>query len=196
MFCDNIVSREVRDKLSQFCALLIKWNKVINLVSTNSLEDLERRHILDSLQLLRYIPKQKVSVVDLGSGAGFPGVVLSICGIAKVTLIESDCRKAAFLLQAAKLSSGDVEVINDRIENVANLSCDVITSRAFTDLGSIFTFAKNIQVNGKYLLHKGKSCEKEIYEARKHWLFNLQVHGSITSEEGKILEITDVAPIL
>ena len=190
----EVVSRENKYKLRQYIDLLIKWNKAINLVSSNSIKDIERRHILDSIQLLNYIEKKDISVLDLGSGAGLPGVVLSICGIKKMVLVESDERKAAFLLQASKISPELIEIKNSRAETLPADSYDVVVSRAFADLSSILNYCRNIEVKEKFLLLKGKTYEEEIIQARKHWLFKVKIHDSITSIEGKILEITNLKP--
>ncbi len=194
MFDAEVVSRENNDKLRQYIDLLIKWNKTINLVSSNSIKDIERRHVLDSVQLLNYIAKKDISVLDLGSGAGLPGIVLSICGIKKIVLVESDERKAAFLLQASKISSELIEIRNSRAETLPISSYDIVISRAFTDLSSIFNYCRSIEVKEKFLLLKGKTYEEEIIQARKHWLFKVKIHDSITSIDGKILEITNVKP--
>ncbi|MDG1437237.1 MAG: 16S rRNA (guanine(527)-N(7))-methyltransferase RsmG [Rickettsiaceae bacterium] len=185
-----------REKLTEYCELLIKWNNVINLISSKTVPEVLERHVNDSIQLLSFIKDKNISIVDLGSGGGFPGIVLSIAGIKKVTLIESDSRKAAFLLQAAKLSHNKVEVINDRIENITGLECDIITSRAFADLNKIFDLSQNIKVKDKYLLHKGQKYMEEITDAQRLWLFDSKDHDSITSDSGKILEIQNVIRIL
>jgi len=190
---DEYVSRDV---FKRYHELLLKWNQTINLVSSNSLDEFIERHIIDSLQLLKYLPDKNIEIIDLGSGAGLPGIILSLAGIKKVTLIESDSRKAAFLLQASKLSSEKIEIINDRIENVNDLECDVLTSRALADLDSLLGYNQTILVRDKYLLHKGEFYQKEIDEAKKHWLFNVNVHDSITSKYSKILEIIDISPIV
>jgi len=194
MLNSEFVSRENQDKLQQYIDLLIKWNKTINLVSSNSIKDIEQRHILDSIQLLNYIAKKDISVLDLGSGAGLPGIVLSICGIKKVVLVESDERKAAFLLQASKISSESIEIKNSRVETLSAVSCDIVISRAFADLSSIFDYCRHIGVKEKFLLLKGRAYKEEIVQARKHWLFKVNIHDSITSIDGKILEITNVKP--
>ena len=192
----SFVSREVYQKLIEYHDLLLKWNSVINLVSSNSIHEILQRHILDSMQLLKFIEDKDISIIDIGSGAGLPGIILSVCGIKKVTLVESDSRKAAFLLQASKISSGEIEIINDRIENITGLECNIVSSRALADLNEIFELSRNIEIADKYLLHKGESYKKEISDARKHWLFNVKVHDSITSNQGKILEIINVSHIL
>ena len=188
----ELVSRETLDKLNLFTNLLKKWNNSINLVSNNSIENVEQRHILDSVQLLNYIENKNISILDLGSGAGFPGIILSICGIKKVTLVESDSNKCAFLRQAAKISSDEIIILNDRIEKAPNLSCDILTSRALCNLNLIFGYTQNIKITHKCLLHKGISYESEIQEAHKHWLFKLSIHDSISSHGSKILEVNDI----
>jgi 16S rRNA (guanine527-N7)-methyltransferase len=194
MFDNESVSRENRDKLLEYSHLLTKWNKQINLVSSDSIKDIEQRHILDSVQLLNYIKEKDITILDLGSGAGLPGLVLSICGIKRAILVESDERKSAFLLQASKISSESIEIKNSRVEALSDLSCDIVVSRAFADLNSIFNYCKNIIVRSKFLLLKGKTYKNEIAEAKKHWLFKVKIHDSITSAEGKILEIINVKP--
>ena len=187
----DFVSREAFEQIVEFEKLLLKWKKTINLISEKTSEDIMNRHILDSLQLLPLIDLD-AKIIDFGSGAGFPAIILSIAGIENITLIESDSRKTAFLLQASKLSNNNIRVINDRIENIDNLECDIVTSRAFAELNSIFEYSSKIKIRNKFLLHKGAGYKNEILKAQKHWLFNKTVHDSITSETGKILEITDL----
>lgn len=190
------VSRESYERLQEYICLLLKWNKSINLISSKTVNDVMRRHILDSLQLLKFIDSKDITVLDFGSGAGFPGVILSISGIKKVILIESDERKSAFLLQASKLSEGNVEIINDRIETLSNLKCDIITSRAFANLSKIFELGNKFSVSDKYLLHKGDKYYDEIEGTRKEWLFDINIHDSITSGSGKIIEVKNLVQIL
>lgn len=189
---ENFVSREVYARLVEYSELLVKWNKTINLIAPGDVNEVLDRHVLDSLQILRFIKDKDISIIDLGSGSGLPGVVLSIAGVKKVTLVESDSRKCAFLLQAAKLSDNRIEIMNERLEGISGLECDIVTARAFADLDKVFSLSQGISVCDKYLLHKGKKYLDEIALAEKHWLFNRIVHDSITSEDGKILEITDL----
>lgn len=181
-----------REMINEYKDLLLKWNKTINLISKNDIDKIQERHFEDSMQLIGFIPNEYVSIIDVGSGAGFPGVILSMMGVNEMTLIESDSRKAAFLAQAIKLSSNSVQILNERVENINDLVCDIITSRAFAGLDTIFNHTKNITVKDKYLLHKGESYQKELDEAAKHWLFNVNIHDNITFNKGKILEITDL----
>ncbi|MGC0372289.1 MAG: hypothetical protein DGJ47_001000 [Rickettsiaceae bacterium] len=193
MLQKNNVSCGTSERLSLYVDLVKKWNAKINLVSINALNEFQMRHIDDSLQLLNYISINQ-SVIDLGSGGGLPGVVLSISGVRNVSLIESDERKASFLIQATNIIPNDciMNVINERIEKLDGLSCDVITSRAFAELNKIFEYSRKIKVRDKYLLHKGENYQQEIDRASRDWLFNINIHDSLTSERGKILEIKNV----
>jgi len=174
------VSREVKKLLEQYQKLVLKWNHAINLISKNSSREFWLRHIVDSLQLLKYIDDKNISIIDVGSGAGLPGIVLSIAGVKEVTLIESDERKCMFLFQASKISPNKVKILNKRVEDVY-LECDILTSRAFASLDKIFSYTKNIKVKNKYLLLKGENYLQEFKSECK-------VHDSITSKKGKILE--------
>ncbi|WP_425363210.1 16S rRNA (guanine(527)-N(7))-methyltransferase RsmG [Candidatus Tisiphia endosymbiont of Hybos culiciformis] len=191
MYYYSNVSREVLDALEKYQSLTLKWNKTINLVSCNTERDFWVRHILDSLQLMKYINDQNIHLIDVGSGGGFPGIVLSIAGIKNVTLVESDVRKSVFLLQASKISSNKVNVVNQRIENV-KLDCDILTSRACTQLEKIFVYTKHINVKNKYLLFKGEQYQKEIEIAKKRWSFCHSMYDSETSDNSKILEISNI----
>ncbi|MFP3033966.1 MAG: 16S rRNA (guanine(527)-N(7))-methyltransferase RsmG [Candidatus Tisiphia sp.] len=188
--CRN-VPREILDALEKYQSLTLKWNKTINLVSCNTEREFWVRHILDSLQLMKYINNQNIHLIDVGSGGGFPGIVLSIAGIKNVTLVESDVRKSIFLLQASKISTNKVNVVNQRIENV-KLDCDILTSRACAQLEKIFVYTQHINVRNKYLLFKGEQYQKEIEIAKKRWSFCHSVYDSETSNNSKILEISNI----
>lgn len=177
------VSRGVLDR---YVALLLKWNKAINLISESTEKDVWNRHIEDSLQLMNFLDMSD-NICDVGSGAGLPGIVLSIAGVKNVTLVESDQRKASFLLQARKLSSNKIDVINDRVEN---LDCifDVVISRAFAEISEIF-----LKVRARrYLLLKGKRYKEELDRASQKYTFDYHEHHSITSIDGVILDIKNV----
>lgn len=168
-----------------FLELLLKWNEKINLVSkSNTKEMMWDRHIEDSKSLIDFIDFEDV-IVDVGSGAGFPGVVLSICGAKNVILVESDERKAAFLLQASKISGNKIEILNQRVENL-ELKCDILTSRAFASIDDILNLCHNIEVRKKVLLLKGNSVMMEIEDALKNWHFKYQMHKK---NNGWIIEL-------
>lgn len=171
-----------RETFLGYVELLEKWNKKINLVAKE--EDIWRRHILDSAQLFEFIdPKDKI--IDVGSGAGFPGVILSLMGAKDVTLIESDVRKSAFLLQAAKLSPNKITVVNERIEKL-ELECDILTCRAFASIDNILNLCQTIKVGKKLLLLKGQKAMIEIEEAKANWQFESQMQQN---DNGWVVEI-------
>lgn len=174
-----------REIFQGYIALLLKWNNSINLISKNiTIEELWSRHIYDCLNLLEFI-KTTDKIIDVGSGGGFPGIVLALCGVKDITLIESDIRKAAFLLQASNLCGNKVTILNDRVENL-DLECDVLTSRAFAPLSNILDLCSNIKVRKKCLFLKGKKAMLEIDKASELWSFNYKMHEQ---KEGSIVEL-------
>lgn len=178
-----------RGTIDSYINLLLDWNKKINLISIKNMEDLINRHILDSLQLNKYIRKDQ-NVCDVGSGAGFPGLMLSYAGVKKIHLVEKVGKKANFLIVASALSMNQVIVHNSSVENILIDSCDVITSRGFSSLDNIFLATKNIyREQTKYILQKGKNIEEEIKNALENWSFEYIMHKSETSEEGCILQV-------
>ncbi len=188
MHLNDFVSRELIEKYKH---LVLKWNKKINLISPKSVNDIEIRHFLDSAQLLKLIKKDD-TVIDFGSGGGFPGLVLSFGGVEEVTMVESDERKCAFLEIASKLTKNNVTIINSRIEKIDKKEYNILTCRAFAEISKVFEYSLNVIIKKKILLHKGKLHEKEIEAASRDWLFDYKIHDSITSEEGKIIEISNL----
>lgn len=199
-FCDTYnVSRETYSKLELYCQTLIEWQNKINLVSNNSLQDVWNRHFADSAQLFKLIPDDAKNLLDIGSGAGFPGMVLAIISnektpYLKTTLVES-IKKKTLYLNYVKESIGvkNIEIINDRAESIKNQKYDVITSRAVTALANLLAYAeKLLKKNGICIFPKGANYQKEIDDAKKIWNFSLDVVQSSTSEEGKILIISNL----
>lgn len=174
-----------------YAALLVKWNQAINLVAKTTIDDLFVRHIEDSAQLYTLLDPEDV-VVDLGSGAGLPGVILSYMGVREVYLVESDKRKAAFLHEASRISPNKVTIINDRIENVTHLQPTVITARALAPLTKLLEFAVNIGFTKKCLFLKGKNYQSEIDEAQIKYNFKYNVYNSTTENNSCILEIREI----
>ena len=196
MIIDNLnVSREVKEALLNYQNLLLKWNKAINLISRNSEKDIWARHILDSLQLLKYIDFLD-NIIDIGSGGGFPGIVLSIGGVKNIALVESDKKKSVFLARAAKLSLNKIIIIDKRVDEKFTMNCDILTSRGVSSINNILEVTTGIKIQKKMLLLKGKNYEKEITEAQKNWLFDINLHDSITSREGKIVEISNIKKLV
>ncbi|WP_108813323.1 16S rRNA (guanine(527)-N(7))-methyltransferase RsmG [Loktanella sp. Alg231-35] len=189
------VSRETIADLESFAALTTKWTQKINLISRNTSDAIWDRHIVDSVQIYRYAPKVFTKWVDLGSGGGFPGIVMAILGKARhpeaqFTLIESDQRKAAFLRTAARDLSLKVDVIAKRVGDVAPQEADVVSARALAPLSALLGMtSRHLHTDGVALLPKGKQAQQEIAEAQKSWRFQLEDHASFTDPEACILAI-------
>lgn len=195
------VSRETRADLERFAALLKKWQRSINLVAPNTLDDLWARHIEDSLQLLPLLPETARVLVDLGSGGGFPGLVLAIAlkptrPDARMTLIESDARKGAFLNEAIRATGANAHVITGRIDDVAPSGADVVTARALAPLRRLLGFAaRHMAPEGTALLQKGGKVHEELAAARADWHFDYALYPSLTSEDGVILQIRELSDV-
>lgn len=197
----NNVSRETIEKLKAYEASLHEWQAKFNLVSNASLEDAWNRHFLDSIQLFKFIPGNAQSLCDFGSGAGFPGMVLAVMAAKKtpylkVSLIESVRKKTLYLNEVSKITGVDVEIINERIENIKSRQFDVITSRAMASLSELLNYTqKFFKKNTTCIFPKGKSYANEIAEAKKLWNFKCDVVPSEQSDEGVILIITNLSKI-
>lgn len=187
------VSRETIERLSAYAALLVKWQARINLVSAKTLDDLWRRHMLDSAQLLPLLPEATTSLIDLGSGAGFPGLVLAILGIPEVHLIESDQRKCVFLAEAARAAGAKPIIHNTRIETLSGISAGVVTARACAPLDQLLTYAQRfLWHDGKALFLKGAAVEEELAAACKNWQMEVERFPSASDPTGCILRIGQV----
>jgi len=175
--------------IEKYIELLDKWNKKINLVSFKNQKELVERHIIDSLQLKKHI-KEKEIVFDIGSGAGFPGLMLSYSGTKEMHLVEKIEKKANFLLVASCLSLNKIYIHNCDASEIKNIKADIIVARGLTELESIFNITQNlIKEDTKYFLLKGKNVTNEIKKALGKWHFEYIIHPSITSKEGCILEV-------
>lgn len=192
------VSRETFEALRAFEALVQRWNPAINLVSKNSLPDLWDRHIADSAQVFALCPADATSWADLGSGGGFPGLVVAI--LAKelqpklhVTLVESDLRKATFLRQAAAALALHVTVRSERIESLEPLSADVLSARALAPLSDLLGFAKvHLRADGIAIYPKGARYQDEILHARKAWDFDVDTRPSLSEGDAALLVIRNI----
>lgn len=184
------VSRETIEKLEIYISLLQQWNKKINLVSQQGMDQVWKRHVYDSLQLIRYLDSSVKSIADLGSGGGFPGLILALSTDIPVILIESDMRKTIFLREVLRQTKTQATVLCQRIENVNAISVDVVTARALTSLTQLLEFSKNIlNKNGYCLFLKGRSVNLEIEEAQKNWKINYKTFSSQTNADGVIVKI-------
>lgn len=192
------VSRETYERLEVFADTLQRWNPKINLVSKSSISDLWIRHIIDSVQVFQCtIPKGHW--VDLGSGGGFPGLVVGILARQfapdlKLTLVESDQRKSAFLRTAARETGAQLTVLSKRIEQVEPLNADILSARALTDLSGLLGFAqRHLSSSGTALFPKGATWEKELAQAQREWKFSVTPITSITEPSSVVLRIQGVS---
>ena len=190
---DSGVSRETVDRLKIYADLLQTWNQKINLVSKSTIPDLWQRHIRDSAQLFPLLPPGAQTLLDLGSGAGFPGLVLSILGVPKVHLAESDQRKCAFLREAARVAGATLTVHAKRIEAIAPFPVDVITARALAPVSELLDLAAPfIGENTKLVFLKGQNVEVELTEAHKRWRISARQIASLTDSAGTIVCMDEV----
>ena len=191
------VSRETLARLKRYAEMLEKWNRRINLVGRGTIEDLWRRHMLDSAQLLPLIPPDAGSLADLGSGAGFPGLVLAICGVKNVHLIEADRKKCAFLREVARETDTPVTIHNKRIEEIESFQADIVTSRALAPLPKLLDMAAPFTKKHSILLFlKGRSADGELTEAAKEWNMRVDQIPSQTDPEGMILRLEAISRAL
>ena len=193
------VSRETLEKFEAYAALLKKWNRAINLVGPQTLEDLWRRHFLDSAQLRDYLPDPPPAgprvILDVGSGAGFPGLVLALLDCGRVHLVEADQRKAEFLRQVVRTTGATAEVHPIRLESLDLPGVDLVTCRAFAPLPRLlrlterFLKPENAKKMPFGLFLKGRRVDEELTEAGKMWRLQLDRFESETDPEGSILRL-------
>ena len=189
------VSRETMTRLEAMDHLLIESLKRHNLIARSTIADRWRRHYLDAAQIASLFPANASRIFDLGSGAGFPGLVLAAMLAEKdvsVTLVESTGKKAQFLsAAAAAMGLSNVTVLPERIEKLsASSGPDIITARALARLAKLLGYGAGIaKQNTRYFLHKGQDVEGELTEAAKYWHMEVIRHKSITSPDATILEI-------
>ena len=187
------VSHETFLLLDKYYQMLEKWNKKINLVSRGEVELLER-HILDSLQLIELIEDKDAVIYDLGSGAGLPGIILSIAGYNNINLVEINHKKSSFL-NAVKAQLGlSVNVINQDIRSVkVNKKADFIVSRAFAHVSKIVDFAGDIfSVNTHFLLHKSQEQRCEFEVIKDKYTFELKEYKNRYNNKGIIVGIQNL----
>ena len=194
------VSRETLARVKAYLGLLQDWSTRHNLVSAGSLADLWRRHIWDSAQIVPLIPESSTSLVDLGSGAGFLGLVLAILFRARpafrTVLYEATRKKCVFLKAAAEATDVSVDVRHARIEDAARESFDVVTARACAPLTKLLGYAMRFQgPHTTNLFLKGQSVDAELTEAHKSWKMSVVRHQSQTNPSGTVLEIREFARV-
>ena len=185
-------SKSALISLNIYVDLLVKWQDKINLVSKNSLKDLWKRHIHDSAQLYSLLPVASESsyIYDLGSGAGFPGMVLAIMGRKEMVLCEPNSKKYVFLKTVAETTSTNVSIVNIKAQRLPKNSALAVISRAFASLEKLLDLSLPLlKENGVCIFPKGKSWKKEIKEAEKKYFLDYKSIISKTSQESAIIII-------
>jgi 16S rRNA (guanine527-N7)-methyltransferase len=190
------VSRETWDRLDRIVALLREWQPRINLVASSTLDQAWTRHIADSLQLLTHAPGGR-TWLDIGSGAGFPGLVIA-CALTEtggmVHLVESDLRKSAFLREAARRAAAPAQIHPVRIEHLSPLQTlpapEIVTARALAPLKTLLEYAEPwLERGAQALFLKGQDIEAELTESSKSWHIEANLIPSVTDSRGRIVQI-------
>ena len=194
-----VVTPDALAALDAYADLLIRWQVRINLVGSQTLETLWHRHFLDSAQLFAHLPPDTQTLTDIGSGGGFPGLVLAIMtahqGGPAVTLIESDARKAAFLREASRVCGAGATIINARVEAAEVPVADVVTARACAPLPRLLPWVfGRLRADGIALLLKGANWRDELTAAEKDWTLTLAKIPSCTDTSGVILKLEGLNP--
>jgi 16S rRNA (guanine527-N7)-methyltransferase len=194
------VSRETETRLEILCTMVERWNKAINLVAPNTVAALQDRHIMDSAQIVSYATPDPGHWVDLGSGGGFPGLVVAAYlketgPSSRVTLIESDQRKAVFLREASRAMGLDIAVISARVEDVSAQMADVISARALAPLPRLLGMAvRHLKSSGTAIFPKGSHLTDEMADAlRAGWSFDASHHKSATDPDATILVLRNIS---
>jgi 16S rRNA (guanine527-N7)-methyltransferase len=195
------VSRETLDRLDRFVGVLLEWQQRMNLIASSTEPKLWTRHIADSLQLLPLAPQARIWV-DLGTGAGFPGIALA-CALADtpgacVHLVERSTKKAAFLREAVHVTGAPAEVhpvrLEDFVENLA-VPVDVVTARALAPLAALLTATYPLLKTGTLgLFPKGQDVDAELTEAAKCWSIQSSLAPSLTEHRAKIVCVVGIRP--
>lgn len=190
-FEHQYLTKDVKWKLSVFSENLIRWSKSINLISNH--DNIYNRHFLDSAQLITYIDNYDSRIIDLGTGAGFPGIVLSILGCKSVVLVEKNKKKASFLRHLIYELDLSAKVAECEVQDIEANSADIVTSRALSSLSKLLKYSKNIVKSDGYALFlKGKKYNNEIIQAQKKWSFDFQIFLSISSCHGRIIKVKNI----
>lgn len=188
-------SESILSSLDIYIELIKKWQKNINLVSKDSINDLWNRHVLDSAQLYSLLPapKKGLYIYDIGSGAGFPGMVLGIMGRKDIILCESNKRKCEFLKEVSRITNTNISIANIRAQKLDGGSALAITSRALASLDALLEISMPIlREKGVCVFPKGRTWKEELTVAEKKFIINYNTVQSITSSDSKIIIITKV----
>jgi len=181
------------DKIDSYLSSIIKYNKHTNLVGKSTIDNIWDRHVLDCLQLTKHINNKKFKILDLGTGAGLPGVLLSIVGYQKVLMVDSVKKKTDFVRKIIKELSLTAKIQNKRIEKSPTSQHDIIVSRALAPLIKLLSYARMYSnKNTTSLFLKGRNANSEINIATKAYFFQFEKIKSLSSNDGCILKINNI----
>ena len=192
------VSRETLKGFYEYKTLLFKWNEKINLVSKHTLGDIWERHFLDSGQIIKNVEASGKRWVDVGSGAGFPGLVVALllrdrkidCDL---VLVEKNPKKCFFLNEVMRKLNLRVEVVNDNIYTLEPLNADILTTRAFSELNNLMEIAfRHRKQEGICLFLKGENYRSELDKTLNYWFFDYDIVDSLSSSSGKIIRVKKI----
>lgn len=195
------VPRETMDKLKAYVDLTLKWTPKINLIGKSTIPHIWSRHIADSLQIVELADENTKTWMDIGSGAGFPGLVAAIVLEKKnpecrVTLVDSDVRKCLFLRTVVRELGLNVDVISERIQNLETSPSEVLSARALAPLGDLLTMVEGLlSPKGVCLFLKGGDVDSELTAASGSWKMTTEQIPSATDPNGVILRIGDLARV-
>jgi 16S rRNA (guanine527-N7)-methyltransferase len=179
-----------KQNIEDFLAMLLEENERFNFIGKSTIGNIWERHILDSAQLLPLITDKNKKFADFGTGAGFPGMILSILGLKEIHLVEKSFRKADFLRRAKSLSQNRVFVHQANLEDLKDIKFDCITSRALAPLPKLLRYSKSFLTDSGYCLFlKGKNLKNEIEASERDFKFDYELHPSLTSNESNIIKI-------
>jgi 16S rRNA (guanine527-N7)-methyltransferase len=186
-------TQEQQDLINVFQENLLKFNKSYNLIGKSTIDDFYNRHVIDSAQIVDFVGQEQKKIIDFGSGAGLPAIILAILRPdCEFHLIEKSFRKGQFLSIMADIIP-NIKIFQNKIQDLQEVKYDIITARAFASLRKVLQFSQRFLTdNSKLILHKGKKSQEEISEAKRQFRFNVEIKNSISSSEGKILIITDL----
>jgi 16S rRNA (guanine527-N7)-methyltransferase len=188
-----VLNKTQVDKLDFYLSSIIKHNKHTNLIGKSTIENIWDRHVLDCLQLTKHITNKKLRIIDLGTGAGLPGILLSITGYQKILMVDSVKKKTDFVRKIIKDLSLTAKIQNKRIENPPTSQHDIVVSRALAPLVKLLTYARLYSnKNTTSLFLKGKNAISEIDIASKKFFFEFEKIKSLSSDEGCILKINNI----
>lgn len=196
------VPRETLDRLRLYARLLVEWQEKLNLVGPSTLPDLWHRHFLDSAQILDLAEERLAGLgrpatwLDLGSGAGFPALVIAIMGGGHVHLVEKSPRKCQFLRAVAEATAAPVTIHEGRAEDIHVTGIDFVTARAFAPLGRLLRLAYPFfSEDTQALFHKGQNLDEELTGARKSWNMSMAIYPSVTDQRGRIIRVEELTHV-